>query len=147
MTHGVMQTGCPGAVDKTGNPSRSYCTNQDGRFPWWQVCCSWNWDEKKCVDKRSYENPDLLHDGSKYFLINSPGYPRTYGKPIKPSANQHFLIEQDHNGNYDKSKFPLISPKYQAGTQGPYDNKAWEIILPEDHEIGLTMIECDLDPT
>ena len=55
--------------------------------------------------------------------------------------------QQDHNGNYDKSKFPFISPKYQAGTQRPYNIKAWEISLPEDHVIGLTIIECDLDPT
>ena len=149
MTHGVMQTGCPGAVDKTGNPSRSYCTNQDGKNLWWEVCCSWDWDEKKCVEKKPYvkqKAPEFLHDGSEYFLINSPGYPRTYGTP-KASDLPLFPIKQDKNGNYDKSVFPLISPDYTADTQTSYNNKIWEISLPEDHEIGLTMLECDLDPT
>ena len=153
MTDGETKKGCPGAVDDTGNPSRSYCTNQDGRFPWWQVCCSWNWDEKKCVDKRSYVKQtasEVLHDGSEYFLINSPGYPRTYGIPKASDYsvlwNTIFPIEQDENGNYDKSVFPLISPEYTADNVKSYNYKIWEISLPEDHEIGLTMLECDLDP-
>ena len=146
MTEGVTQYGCPGAVDKRGNPSRSYCTNQDGKNLWWEVCCSWDWDEKKCVEKKPSLKAEVLNDGSEYFLINSPGYPRTYGIPKKSDYNV-FPIEQDENGNYDKSIFPLITPDYTTDNVKSYNYKIWEIRLPEDHEIGLTMLECDLDPT
>ena len=148
MTKGESKKGCAGAVDDQGNPSRSLCTNQDGRFPWWQACCSWNWAKKTCVERQSCQDGtahECLNHTSEHYFINSPGYPRKYEKPIIES--NVFPIKQDKNGKYDKSIFPLTSSHYAADPQEPINYKTWEISLPEDHKIGLTMLDCDLDPT
>ena len=38
--------GCPGALWFNGDPSETYCTN-DENYPWWQKCCRWTGTE--CV--------------------------------------------------------------------------------------------------
>ncbi len=35
-------SGCKSAVWSNGKPSRSYCLNEDKRFPWYSKCCEWN---------------------------------------------------------------------------------------------------------
>ena len=44
-----FQEGCPGAVWFDGSPSKKYCQNDGGQFPWWEACCSWNGEQ--CVPK------------------------------------------------------------------------------------------------
>ena len=109
---------------------------------WWrrylcEVQDIWDWAENQ--DQTVLEH---LNNGSEYFLINTPGYPRMYEKPTEMGPP----LKQDRYGKYDKSIFNLISPDYPADTQTSYNKKTWKISLPEGHKIGLTMLDCDLDP-
>ena len=99
----------------------------------------WVWAEKQHQTVLEH-----LDDESKYFIINTPGYPRTYKNPGYDS--NVFPIKQEKDGKYDKSIFNFTSPSYPADTQTSYNYKTWNISLPEGHEIGLTMLDCDLDP-
>jgi len=135
--------GCPGAVYSSGEANWSYCTNDDGRFPWWQVCCWWNEDENKCKKKSQCSEVESLNDKSEHFVINTPGFPRTYEK-----LEYHGPLEQINKitgWEYDKTRFHMISPNYYKETQIHCASKDWLITLPKNHGIGLTMLDCDLD--
>ena len=43
-----FDSGCPGAVNITGNPYEYYCNGNgfDGNsYPWWKQCCYWDGDK------------------------------------------------------------------------------------------------------
>ena len=54
MNGGNWKKGCPGAVWGNGQPSKSYCTDTQGLYPWWSACCEWKGN--KCVAKRLGNN-------------------------------------------------------------------------------------------
>ncbi len=48
-----FDSGCPGAVNKKGNPHKHYCDGKgyNGKTnPWWKQCC--DWDGHKCQPKK-----------------------------------------------------------------------------------------------
>ena len=49
MNGGKWTKGCPGAVWANGQPSKFYCTDTQGLYPWWAACCEWKND--KCYAK------------------------------------------------------------------------------------------------
>jgi len=53
--------GCPGAVNQNGSPSITYCSGQQGKFPWWSKCCRWS--EGACQPKAG--------TGTRVFLSDS----------------------------------------------------------------------------
>ena len=136
--------GCPGAVYRSKEASKKYCTNNDGRFPWWQVCCKWDEDENKCKPKPSQcSDVESLNDESEHFVISTSGFPRTYKKlEYKGQLEQ---IDKMWTGEYNKTRFDMISPRYSWETQVHCTLKEWKITLRKNHGIGLTILDCDLD--
>ena len=58
-----LQKGCPGAAYTGGHPAREYCENDEGKYPWWKVCCYWN--GIICVPNKNVHNGKK--DQSCYF--------------------------------------------------------------------------------
>ena len=56
-------SGCPGAVQSNGSPSSTYCSGQNGRFPWWSTCCKWSDGDGVCKPKAG--------TGTRVFLSDS----------------------------------------------------------------------------
>jgi hypothetical protein len=51
MNGATFASGCAGAVWSNGDPSKTYCEDREGKYPWWAACCKWNETSDECVSR------------------------------------------------------------------------------------------------